>query len=228
MPSPTLLLDAWILGLSVAAPIGPVNLEIIRRALRDGIPSGAALGLGATLIDLCYFLAVAFGVAVVLGHPVFVALNLSLGGALLMWLGVGAMREGWRLVRGGRREGLADPSATPPPPAEPVPLSRVVLGSLAVGLVMTAVNPMTIVFWATMPAGLFRGVEPTMAQILAAGLAVWVGTLTWIGALMLTLGLARRAVGPRLLGAVSVLGGAVVVLYGVRFWWILAAGTLTR
>lgn len=226
MPISPLLLDAWVLGLSVAAPIGPVNLEIIRRALRDGIPSGAAVGLGATLIDLSYFLAVAFGVAGVLGQPVFVAVNLSLGGALLAWLGVGAMREGWRLARGGQRQGL--PSTDAPAASPPLPVARLVVASFGVGLVMTAINPMTIVFWATMPAGLFRGIEPTFVQILAAGLAVWAGTLTWIGALMLTLALARRAVGPRLLGVVSLLGGVVVLLYGVRFWWLLAGGVITR
>lgn len=219
------LVSAWLLGLSVAAPIGPVNLEIIRRTLRDGWLSGAALGVGATLVDLSYFLGVTFGVFAILGHPIFTLVNLTAGGGVLIWLGVGALREGLRLMAG-----VAPPPATAavrpgtPPSAAPPPILRAIGSSLAVGLVMTALNPMTIVFWATMPAGLFRGVHPSAAQILMGGLAVWAGTLTWIAALMVFLAATRHAVGPRLLGVVSVLGGAVIVAYGVRFWCMAVAG----
>ena len=49
-----LLAKAFAIGVSVAAPIGPVNVEIIRRGLTVGARSAFLLGLGAVSADCVY------------------------------------------------------------------------------------------------------------------------------------------------------------------------------
>ena len=52
------LLIGIAIGLSAAAPIGPVNFEIIRRNLTLGLKAGIGFGLGACTADLCYLIVV--------------------------------------------------------------------------------------------------------------------------------------------------------------------------
>lgn len=51
----------WI-GLSIAAPVGPIGLLVIQRTLRHGLALGLATGLGAAVADAVYGAVGAFGV----------------------------------------------------------------------------------------------------------------------------------------------------------------------
>jgi threonine/homoserine/homoserine lactone efflux protein len=50
-----------LLGLSVAAPVGPIGVLTIRRTIGDGFRMGFATGLGAATADATYGLVAAFG-----------------------------------------------------------------------------------------------------------------------------------------------------------------------
>lgn len=45
--------SVWI-GLSIAAPVGPIGLLVIQRSLRHGMPVGLATGMGAAVADAVY------------------------------------------------------------------------------------------------------------------------------------------------------------------------------
>ena len=84
------------LGLGAAVPIGPVNVEIARRALRVGFRAGVALGLGAVTVDVFYAVISAMSFTRVLNHPA-VLIPVAAGGAcLLAFLGVQCLHAaGW-------------------------------------------------------------------------------------------------------------------------------------
>jgi threonine/homoserine/homoserine lactone efflux protein len=52
--SSALLLHGLIIGLSIAAPVGPIGVLYIRRTLGEGRASGFASGLGAATADAIY------------------------------------------------------------------------------------------------------------------------------------------------------------------------------
>jgi len=52
-------------GIFVSAPLGPVNVVIMQRALRYGFPSGLAAGTGAALADVVFAAIAAFGISTV-------------------------------------------------------------------------------------------------------------------------------------------------------------------
>lgn len=215
---PTLLLHAYLVGWMVAAPIGPVNLEIIRRSLRDRLAAGFCVGLGATMVDLSYMMLTGFGLGPLLRHPAFLLATYVLGGMLLGWLAWGALSDGvreWRKARLGEPVDMpAESNATPP--------RATLLRSWLVGLAMTAANPMTIIFWATLPGLLFRGAPPSPEAVLAAGAFVWLGAFSWVALLMGILWAASRLVGPRLFAVASLLGGAAMAYFALKFWWMAA------
>src|SRR5688500_17340934 len=87
------LLMGILLGMGAAIPIGPVNLEIIRRNLRFGTPYGIVLGLGACTADVTYLFLLSIGALSLLQYP-HVLKTFGLGGSLLLaWFAISAFRN---------------------------------------------------------------------------------------------------------------------------------------
>ena len=68
---------AYLLGLSVAAVLGPINILAIRTGLQRGFRAAFLVGLGATAADAFYALLAALGAAALVGRA---------GVRILLWL----------------------------------------------------------------------------------------------------------------------------------------------
>jgi threonine/homoserine/homoserine lactone efflux protein len=78
--------SVWI-GLSIAAPVGPIGLLVIQRSLRHGMPVGLATGFGAAVADAVYGALGAYGVTALMAWLQGVRVPMVLfGGAFLLWL----------------------------------------------------------------------------------------------------------------------------------------------
>jgi threonine/homoserine/homoserine lactone efflux protein len=84
-PNPLIIPVGVVIGILVAAPVGPVNIMCIQRALERGFWGGVAAGLGAVLGDGLIALFASLGMGAILG---FVTENRFLiqviGGAALL------------------------------------------------------------------------------------------------------------------------------------------------
>jgi threonine/homoserine/homoserine lactone efflux protein len=82
-----LFAQSLLIGLSIAAPVGPIGLLVIQRTLQRGALVGLATGFGAAAADALYGAVGAFGVASVIDALVGARVPLALGGgAFLLWL----------------------------------------------------------------------------------------------------------------------------------------------
>lgn len=72
-----------LLGLSLAAPPGPMNAIIARESTRHGALAGVRVGLGAPVADVLWLLLFWFGLGALLDHSWLIRL-LAAGGAGLM------------------------------------------------------------------------------------------------------------------------------------------------
>src|SRR5689334_11485071 len=92
--STPLFFRSFLVGMAVAAPIGPIGILVIRRSLAFGMPSGFAAGLGAAVADACFALAAALGLTAIAeaAGPAASALRIG-GGAFLCILGFRALRR---------------------------------------------------------------------------------------------------------------------------------------
>ncbi|NRF66004.1 LysE family transporter [Aquincola sp. S2] len=126
---PMLLLFAQslLIGLSIAAPVGPIGLLTIQRTLASGPAAGLATGLGAAVADAVYGAIGAFGVSAVIawltGARTWFAVG---GGAFLLWLA-------WSIWRTPIAERAADAGS-----------GRDLLRCFAGTFVLTLSNPATI------------------------------------------------------------------------------------
>jgi threonine/homoserine/homoserine lactone efflux protein len=87
VPEAALFAQSLLIGLSIAAPVGPIGLLVIQRTLQRGALVGLATGLGAAAADALYGAVGAFGVTWVIEALVGARLPLAIGGAaFLLWL----------------------------------------------------------------------------------------------------------------------------------------------
>jgi threonine/homoserine/homoserine lactone efflux protein len=199
---PGLLLGGIVLGLSIAAPLGPVNIAMIQRGLREGFAGAFVLGLGSTVADLIYIL-LAYAGADPLSHHVSFRVTLFGAGALVMgWLGYGAVRAGVRA------SGQDDGGAT----------TAVRRSAFVSGFCITIVNPMTIAFWlGILSASLAARGRGTVAGELLYVASLATGCLVWCAGLAVALHFGRQLARGPVLRVVSVMAGLALFGFGVEF-----------
>ena len=101
-----LLLRGGLIGLAIAAPVGPIGVLCIRRTLADGWVFGLVSGLGAATADALYGCIAGFGLTLVsaalISHQAWLRLA---GGLFLCYLGTRTLisrpAEQAASVRGG-------------------------------------------------------------------------------------------------------------------------------
>src|SRR5512136_144803 len=89
-----LLLRGGLIGLSIAAPVGPIGVLCIRRTLAEGRMYGLVSGLGAATADAFYGTIAALGLTVIsnflIGQQGWLRL---IGGGYLCYLGIKTFRS---------------------------------------------------------------------------------------------------------------------------------------
>jgi threonine/homoserine/homoserine lactone efflux protein len=87
------LLQNILLGLSLAAPFGPVNVEIVKRGLNSGFKQAFVTGLGAMTADTTYLTIIFFGLVSFLKMPLLKIFFALAGSLILIYLGVTSIKD---------------------------------------------------------------------------------------------------------------------------------------
>jgi len=89
LPNPLIIPVGIIIGILVSAPVGPVNVLCIQRAIERGFWGGIAAGLGAMLGDGLIALCAALGVGAISGAVQYHRMTIQvLGGLVLVAFGL--------------------------------------------------------------------------------------------------------------------------------------------
>lgn len=152
-----------LMGLAIAAPLGPIGALCIQRTLARGFAAGLAGGFGTALADAAYASAAAAGFAVFAGLLERIATPLGLiGGAFLLWL---AWR-GW-------------PHGAPAPRAAEARPARGLWATTATTFALTLTNPATILSFAAIFAGLGLAETASVPAAVTVVLGVFAGSMLW-------------------------------------------------
>ena len=159
-----IFLKGLIIGISIAAPVGPIGVLCIQRTLAGGNILGLISGLGAASADAIYGFIAAFGLTVIsnilVQHQFWFRL---IGGGFLCYLGIKTL--------------LSKPVTEV---ASEKNTSRRHIGAYGSTFFLTLTNPMTILSFAAIFAGL--GVGSTSEDYVSASfmvLGVFIGSTLW-------------------------------------------------
>jgi threonine/homoserine/homoserine lactone efflux protein len=87
------ILFTMVIGIAIEAPLGAVNLIVIRSSLRSGLAGGLAAASGSILGDLAFAAAIAFGIQEIGDLIVRYGLLLQIaGGVVLLVMGIETFR----------------------------------------------------------------------------------------------------------------------------------------
>jgi threonine/homoserine/homoserine lactone efflux protein len=194
----SIFLRGFIIGFSIAAPVGPIGVLCIRRTLAEGRLSGFLSGMGAASADMFYGAVAAFGLTAVqdllLGQSNWLRI---VGGIFLLYL--------------GGKTFFAKP-------AEQASESKHggLFGAYLSTFFLTITNPITILSFLAIFAGLRLG-ETDGNYISAAFmvLGVFLGSAAWWLTLSTGVGLLREKFTPALLAWVNRLAGAIIFVFGL-------------
>ncbi|OAI43170.1 lysine transporter LysE [Verrucomicrobia bacterium SCGC AG-212-E04] len=193
-----LFLKSLVIGVSIAAPVGPIGVLCIRRSIQSGPLLGLVSGMGAAVADALYGCIAAFGLTSVSSALVQHQTSLRLvGGAFLCYLGLRTFFAKLQEVR------------------EPTPVSGY-WQAFASTLVLTIANPMTIISFAGVFAAL--GLSAQAASYLDSALVVlgvFLGSAAWWLFLGFAAGSMRDRVGQKAMSLINRLSGVVIIAFGV-------------
>lgn len=187
-----------IIGFSIAAPVGPIGVLCIRRTLAEGRASGLVSGLGAATADAIYGFVAGFGLTFISNLLIEQQVWLRVvGGCFLCFIGL--------------RTFLSQPAECAASTGR-----RGLVGFFASTFFLTITNPMTILSFAAIFAGL--GVGDVSGSYISAAvlvLGVFVGSALWWSILSGGISILRARFNPQRLKWVNRISGIVVTGFGL-------------
>lgn len=207
-----LLLRGWLLGLSLAAPVGPIAVLCMRRTLVRGVPAGLVTGFASAGVDAFYGALTGSGL-VLIAHQLLrhQAVLRAFGGLLLCGLGLRT------LLAAGGSERVALPMARPRERQHrSLPRGPRLLATWGSTVLVALANPFTIVFFlALMPALTSAGLPLGRRQVALLSGGIFAGSCTWWVLLSFGVGRLRRWVDATLLRWLNGVAGLVLIGFGL-------------
>jgi len=196
------LVQNILLGLSLAAPIGPVNLEIIKRGLNSGFKQAFLTGAGAMCADTTYLILIFFGLTSFFNFS-FMKIFLGIAGSIiLIYLGVMSAKEFFR---------KADATENNP--------HQLFKTSFVTGYVLAISSPMTIVWWTGVFGALLAAQTNTQTTISAffSCLSILLGCFIWVFSLAAALHWGKKIINEKITRFISFFAGLFLILFGIYF-----------
>lgn len=195
-----------IIGLSIAAPLGPIGVLCVNRTLAEGARMGFICGLGAATADALYALAGTVALSAIAQWILSDrALLRIVGGVFLVYLGARTF-----LRRGGTLPAAIRPPALLPPGWQ---------AAFASTFLLTLANPITLLSFAAVfaglgvsPAGVVRGANGAAAALVVG---VFAGSALWWLILSSSVGRLRHVIGVHTLTLINRACGTVLTAFGL-------------
>ncbi|SDK28861.1 LysE family transporter [Sediminibacillus albus] len=190
------------LGLSLAAPIGPINAAQLDKGIKSGFFHAWLIGLGSVAADILYMLTVYFGIVHFLETPFMKTFLWSFGCFVLVYTGIESLSSAKNVALDRNRE--EEDSGTK---------------TFFTGFFLSLSNPLTILFW----LGIYGSVLAKTAtqydtsHLVLYSAAVIIGLIIWDISMALVASSFRKFLTERVLILISLLSGLSLIGFGFYF-----------
>ena len=190
------ILNKILLGVTLAAPIGPVSVEMIRRGLKHGFLSAFVVRLGAAIGNLVYLLISYYSLSQLQGDH-FVVISLSILSSLLL------IHKGYSCIT-ANIESLELNS------------NKASSNGILTGLFLSVANPIAFIFW----SGIMSQSSNGLNTGLAFNMLIIVGVLAWGAIFSLFLSVGKNYLTKKPLLYINRVAGLIMLYYGMKFFGV--------
>ena len=189
-----------LIGLSIAATVGPMSILCIQRTLNRGQLYGLVSGLGIATADGVYGSIAAFGLTLITNFLINEQIWIRLiGGLFLMYLGIKTI-----LSKPPERAAVLNAK------------TNSYLGAYTSTFLLTLTNPLTILSFAAIFAGIGVGsASKSFFSAIAVVLGVFSGSTLWWIILTSGISLLREKMNAHWLLWINRISGAIITLFGL-------------
>nr|WP_081276785.1 LysE family transporter [Paenibacillus polymyxa] len=190
------------LGLSLSAPIGPINAAQLDRGIKNGFWHAWFIGLGAITADIIYMMLVYLGMIHLLNSPFVKAFLWLFGFFVLVYTGLESIKNAGVISESELRGN-----------------GNTLTNSFVAGFLMSLFNPLSILFWLGIYGSILANVASTypVQQLLVYSGAIILGVLVWDVTMAAASSVFRRFLKPGLLKTISWMSGLSLVGFGFYF-----------
>ncbi|WP_397539023.1 LysE family translocator [Rummeliibacillus pycnus] len=196
------VLSYIVLGLSLSIPVGPINIEMIKRGIKNGFLNSWLVGLGGMSADVVLMFLIYFGVSTYLTTPIAQLIMWIFGFLILVYLGYESIRDAFKEVKISNEVQKATNSK-----------------SYLSGFLIAISNPLNIIFW----IGIYGSVLTTTLNSIGTGQAllyssaIFIGIAVWDLTVATLSNLGRKISNQGFLKWLSVIAGLVLIGFGISF-----------
>ncbi|MGG4490748.1 LysE family transporter [Metabacillus idriensis] len=193
-----------VLGISLAAPIGPIKLEMIKRGIMGGFWPAMLVGIGAITVDMLLMFGIFLGLVTFLESTLFSAILSAVGSYLLAKLGIGSILRSLSAEKmiesdDGKKSGV---------------------GSYWTGFFIALGNPFIFIFWLGVYGSALTSLGPhhTFLYLLIYSLLIIGGVALWNLNIALTVHFIRDFIKDKMLKAITFAAGVILLCFSIKLF----------
>ena len=196
-----IIIQNILLGITIAAPVGPASITIIKNGFKGGFFPALKTALGVISADITYVMIVFFGISWFVTIPVVKIMIFTFGCIVLLYLG-------YLTIKSADKEQDIDDNK-----------KSVYKNQFIQGFTVNISNPIAVVWW----LGVFGSTLASSTQegnrmlALIYSLFIILGILFWHLGLSIVSSYSARLLNRKVLKYIAIVSGIILILYGLRF-----------
>jgi threonine/homoserine/homoserine lactone efflux protein len=197
------ILHGILLGLSITAPIGPTNIEIIRRGLKEGWKSAFMFCMGVIIALIIYLVLVVFGLSFLTEFEIFNKVLLSFGVIVLFYLAFCAIKDFFQnkeLVFSGELNSKKH---------------------FIQGIILTLSNPAVLLLWSGIMGADLASNRGSFKDGLILSIGILIGVLFFFICLTVLIYGGKRFINKNNFKYISLAAGLILLYFGFKFGYEL-------
>ncbi|HXY74080.1 MAG TPA: LysE family transporter [Dehalococcoidales bacterium] len=193
------ILSVLAVSLTGVMTPGPMFAVTVAKSYRSPW-AGAKIALGHAIIEVPIILLIYFGFTKLFQHTTFQIVLSIVGGAMLVWMGIGMFRSRKAVVEGGK---------------------DMPYGAVTAGIVMSATNPFFLLWWATAGSMLVMKFSQFGVQGLPIFIAThWICDLVWLSLVSVVIFRTKNLWGNKLQSWILI--ACSLLMFGFGIWFMFS------